>query len=100
MARPLLMRWPSMSRTHVFKRVPLAVFSAVLSAGAGAQAQTEPDTLDEGIVTGTRASLAESVSRKRASEIVQDSIVAEDLGRFPDANVADSLSHITGITLQ
>ena len=31
--------------------------------------------------------------------IVQDSIVAEDLGRFPDANVADSLSHITGITI-
>ena len=33
-------------------------------------------------------------------QVVQDSIVAEDLGRFPDANVADSLSHITGITLQ
>ena len=32
--------------------------------------------------------------------IVQDSIVAEDLGRFPDDNVADSLSHITGITIQ
>ena len=31
---------------------------------------------------------------------MQDSIVAEDLGRFPDDNVADSLSHITGITLQ
>ena len=30
---------------------------------------------------------------------MQDSIVAEDLGRFPDANVADSLSHITGITI-
>ena len=31
---------------------------------------------------------------------MQDSIVAEDLGRFPDDNVADSLSHITGITVQ
>ena len=31
---------------------------------------------------------------------MQDSIVAEDLGRFPDDNVADSLSHITGITIQ
>jgi len=89
-----------MSRTHDFKRVPLAVFSALLSAAAGAQAQSEPDAMDEVVVTGTRAALAESVDRKRASEIVQDSIVAEDLGRFPDANVADSLSHITGITLQ
>ncbi len=31
---------------------------------------------------------------------MQDSIVARDLGRFPDDNVADSLSHITGITIQ
>ena len=89
-----------MSRTHDSKRVPLAVFSALLSAAAGAQTSSEPDTLDEVIVTGTRAALVEAVDRKRASEIVQDSIVAEDLGRFPDANVADSLSHITGITLQ
>jgi TonB-dependent receptor len=44
--------------------------------------------------------LAESLDRKRDAQVVQDSIVAEDLGRFPDANVADSLSHITGITLQ
>ena len=62
--------------------------------------QSGAQDLEEVVVTGTRAALAESVDRKRASELVQDSIVAEDLGRFPDDNVADSLSHITGITLQ
>ena len=56
--------------------------------------------LSEVVVTGTRAALVESLDRKRGAEIVQDSIVAEDLGRFPDDNVADSLSHITGITIQ
>ena len=56
--------------------------------------------LGEVIVTGTRAALVESLDRKRGAKIVQDSIVAEDLGRFPDDNVADSLSHITGITVQ
>ncbi|HTL49051.1 MAG TPA: TonB-dependent receptor [Steroidobacteraceae bacterium] len=62
---------------------------------------TPPDTeLSEVVVTGTRAALVESLDRKKGSAIVQDSIVAEDLGRFPDANVADSLSHITGITIQ
>ena len=56
--------------------------------------------LSEVVVTGTRAALVESVDRKRNAQVVQDSIVAKDLGRFPDDNVADSLSHITGITLQ
>ena len=56
--------------------------------------------LSEVVVTGTRAALVESVDRKRNARVVQDSIVAKDLGRFPDDNVADSLSHITGITLQ
>ena len=51
-------------------------------------------------MTGTRAALVESLDRKRGAKIVQDSIVAEDLGSFPDDNVADSLSHITGITLR
>ena len=61
----------------------------------------QPDTeLGEVVVTGTRAALVESLDRKKGAAIVQDSIVAEDLGRFPDANVADSLSHITGITIQ
>jgi TonB-dependent receptor len=69
---------------------------------AAAQATGSPQTteLGEVIVTGTRAALVESLDRKRAAKIVQDSIVAEDLGSFPDDNVADSLSHITGVTVQ
>jgi len=66
---------------------------AVPSDDAGA-------ALEEIVVTGTRAALIASRDRKQDATIVQDSIVAEDLGRFPDANVADSLSHITGVTVQ
>ena len=67
---------------------------------AGQAAGNTPATeLSEVVVTGTRAALVESLDRKRAAKIVQDSIVAEDLGSFPDDNVADSLSHITGITV-
>ena len=62
-------------------------------------AADETETLDEVVVVGTRAALVESRDLKKSSGIVQDSIVAEDLGRFPDANVADSLSHVTGITI-
>jgi iron complex outermembrane recepter protein len=74
-------------------------------APALAQTQTTGDPgstteLGEVVVTGTRAALVESLDRKKDARIVQDSIVAEDLGRFPDDNVADSLTHITGITVQ
>ncbi|HKX57798.1 MAG TPA: TonB-dependent receptor [Steroidobacteraceae bacterium] len=68
-------------------------------AGAQATGGSQAE-LEEVVVTGTRAALVESLDRKRGAKIVQDSIVAEDLGRFPDDNVADSLSHITGITVQ
>jgi TonB-dependent receptor len=51
------------------------------------------------VVVGTIASYVESLEDKRKSTVVMDSISAEDLGRFPDANVADSLSHVTGIAI-
>ena len=62
-------------------------------------AAAESAELEEIVVIGVRASLERSRDLKRDAAIVQDSIVAEDLGRFPDANVADSLSHIPGITI-
>ncbi|HKR37225.1 MAG TPA: TonB-dependent receptor [Steroidobacteraceae bacterium] len=89
-----------MSLTYKYKRVPVVIFSAAFSAASWAQTPSGSETLEEIIVTGTRAALAESLERKKGAQGVQDSIVAEDLGRFPDDNVADSLSHITGITLQ
>jgi TonB-dependent receptor len=51
------------------------------------------------VVTGARAALARSLDLKRNADIIQDSISATELGRFPDDNVADSLTHITGISV-
>jgi len=69
-------------------------------ASASASAAAEPgDPAQSVVVTGTRASLARSLELKRNSAIVQDSISATELGRFPDDNVADSLSHINGISI-
>jgi TonB-dependent receptor len=50
-------------------------------------------------VTGVRGSLARSTELKRDAAVVQDSISALELGKFPDDNVADSLSHITGVAI-
>jgi TonB-dependent receptor len=51
------------------------------------------------VITGIRGSLDKSVRIKRDSAVVLDSVNATELGRFPDADVADSLQHITGITI-
>lgn len=87
--------------THTYKKVCAALLGLPIGAVALAQESASPnETLEEVVISGTRAALVESLDRKRDATVVQDSIVAEDLGRFPDDNVADSLSHITGITLQ
>ena len=65
-------------------------------AAAAAKVDTELERVE---VTGTRASLQKSLALKRNAAGVQDSISATELGRFPDDNVADSLSHITGVSI-
>src|SRR5688500_12605909 len=51
------------------------------------------------VVTGFRRSLTKEIQLKRESIGLRDSIVAEDIGKFPEANVADSLQRIPGVIL-
>ncbi|NWK95866.1 TonB-dependent receptor [Sphingobium lactosutens] len=51
------------------------------------------------IVTGFRTSLQKGIDLKRESVGVRDSIVAEDIGKFPEQNVAESLQRIPGVFL-
>ena len=77
-----------------------AAAQASPTPGAAASAPArQDDAVQQVQVSGTRASLAKSLDLKRNSTIVQDSISATELGRFPDDNVADSLSHINGISI-
>jgi len=50
-------------------------------------------------VTGIRASLQKSTETKRNADAIVDAITAEDIGKFPDTNVAESLSHVPGVTI-
>ena len=59
---------------------------------------TEPDA-QEIVVTGYRRSLAESTTAKRNTTSFTDSIFAEDIGKFPDVNIAESFNRIPGITI-
>ncbi len=66
---------------------------------AHAQGAGAGEAIDEVIVTGIRYSLAESVGAKRAADIISDSIMAEDIGKFPQQNMAESLQRITGVQI-
>ncbi|GLX86081.1 TonB-dependent receptor [Thalassotalea loyana] len=50
-------------------------------------------------VTGIHASMIKSKDIKRASDGVVDAIAAEDIGKFPDQNVAESLQRISGVAI-
>ncbi|MBS0503890.1 MAG: TonB-dependent receptor [Proteobacteria bacterium] len=75
---------------------------ALLTASGEAFAQTaaanEPGGEDI-IVTGFRASQAASIETKRQSDVISDVITAEDIGKFPDKNVAESLQRVPGIVI-
>lgn len=84
----------------------VGVSAAAMLTSAAALAQTAPqDGADvtaqesEIVVTGTRASLGRALDLKRETVGVVDSISAEDIGKFPDQNVAESLQRITGVSI-
>ncbi len=54
---------------------------------------------DDIVVTGVRASLDRAIDIKRNSAGVVDAISAEDIGKFPDTNLAESLQRITGVSI-
>src|SRR3954466_7346660 len=56
------------------------------------------DALEEVVVTGIRYSNQLSLETKRDAGTVVDVISAEDIGKMPDKNVADSLSRVPGVT--
>ncbi len=73
-------------------------FGGVTSTAANAQGALSDDT--EVIeVKGIRGSLKENINAKRFSDSVVDVITSEDIGKFPDKNVAESLSRITGVAV-
>lgn len=76
-----------------------SLVSSAVGGSALAQESIASEQQNEIIVTGTRASLGRAVELKRETIGVVDSISAEDIGKFPDQNVAESLQRITGVSI-
>ncbi len=84
------------STTLIGAAVTLALFQQT----AGAQTQsTDRNEVEEVVVTGIRGSLRESVETKREATAIVDVISSEDMGKFPDKNAAESLSHVPGVNI-
>jgi TonB-dependent receptor len=76
----------------------VAITAAMFASPVLAQ-QTPNTTVDEIVITGIRASLERSIEIKRTNSGVVDAISAEDIGKFPDTNLAESLQRITGVSI-
>ncbi|MDO3381676.1 TonB-dependent receptor [Gilvimarinus algae] len=86
----------------MFKRSALsvAVLGALSATSHGVMAQTSEELpIEEVVVTGIAGSIQRSIDRKRDQTLISDSISAEDLGKFPDNNIADSLQRVPGVAI-
>ena len=89
--------------TLIGTAVAMALFGRHGEAQAQQAAQSnntsKNDALEEVVVTGIRASLRESIDTKRNATAFVDAISAEDVGKFPDKNVAEALQRVPGIVI-
>ncbi|MDH4051303.1 MAG: TonB-dependent receptor plug domain-containing protein, partial [Rubrivivax sp.] len=69
---------------------------AAPAAAASAAADAQPMVIE---VTGIRKSLETSLEMKRSARGWVDGIVAEDIGKFPDTNLAESMQRISGVSI-
>src|SRR5688572_22014511 len=76
-----------------------AITLALSGQAAHAQQSTSSGQIEEVVVTGIRGSLRESLETKREAVGVVDALNAEDVGKFPDKNLAEALQRVPGIVI-
>ena len=95
--------------TTVRRGVSIGALAVALLLPTAVTAQTAPavpaatpsdETGQDIVVTGFRQSLQAALNVKKNSVAAVDSIVAEDIAKFPDQNLAESLQRIPGISIQ
>jgi iron complex outermembrane recepter protein len=84
----------------------ILAFGTLCAGGVQAQAQVNATGADSGttnleevVVSGYRSSLEQAINIKRDLAVEADTILAEDVGKFPDQNLAESLQRIPGVAI-
>src|SRR5215472_9208055 len=72
---------------------------SVMTAPVAAQEAASQNGIETVVVTGLRGSLQRNLDIKRSATGLVDAISAEDIGKFPDVNLADSMMRIPGVTV-
>lgn len=105
-------------KRHAFTATHVAAAASLLFGGAGSafaqqapdpaappKAETKSEARPDGqqvetvVVTGIRKSLESSLSLKRDAQGMVDGIVAEDINKFPDTNLAEAIGRISGVSI-
>ena len=92
---------------NAFRKHPIAASVSIalgLSFNPSTLAQNDdageaPAVIEEVVVKGIRTSLKRAMDKKRDSAGVVDAITAEDIGDFPDTNLAEALQRVTGVAI-
>lgn len=97
---------PSFRRTRLASACGLLLAGVTAANAQGAVAAAAPASaasaaadVQSVVVTGIRASLDTSLSMKRDAHGIVDGIVAEDVGKFPDTNLAEAMQRISGVSI-
>lgn len=81
-------------------RIAIGVLSALGLIGvANSQPAAAQESMEEITVTGIRGGLQNALDVKRDAQGIVDAVSAEDVGKFPDQNLAESLQRITGVQI-
>src|SRR5688572_15810118 len=80
-------------------RIAVAIAMCLGTATAVMAADETASELEEVVVTGFRGSINTALAEKRKETAAVDVIAAEDIGKFPDSNLAESMQRIPGVTL-
>ena len=91
----------NLTKTRLAASISLCLASSLMPAMAQEADKTKAADKDIEViqVKGIRGSLIRSMDVKREANGVVDSISAEDMGKFPDTNLAESLQRITGVSV-
>ena len=95
MASPILIAAPVLAQSAALTSGPASAEAP--QASTAAPATPSDGQLQEVVVTGIRHSLEAARDIKRDSAQFVDAIVAEDIGKLPDRNVAESLARVSGV---
>ncbi|MBB3167361.1 TonB-dependent receptor [Simiduia aestuariiviva] len=94
------MEYKSFKKTQLAATISMVLGAVAMTPAHGQSNDQEGlDQLEEIVVTGIRGSLQRSMDIKRDAQGVVDAISAEDIGKMPDTNLAESLQRITGVSI-